>query len=69
MRLKEAEDGASDIECVVTLALIDGLGAAPDANLERRDGGLISGPGSATQVGRGWTPPHPTSVLSESLST
>lgn len=69
MRLEELEDGTSDIECIGALALVDGFGAAPDANLERRDAGLISGPGSATQVGRGCTPPHRTCGFSEFLST
>lgn len=58
MFLKEAEDGASDTECVRALALfVDGFGTAPDADLERRNAGLISGPGSATQVSRGCTQP------------
>lgn len=35
MLLEEVEDGASDIERVVALALADGFGAAPNANLER----------------------------------
>lgn len=58
MALKEGEDAASDTECVLALVLVvDGFGTAPDADLERRNAGLISGPGSATQVGRGCTQP------------
>lgn len=69
MLLKEVEDGASHLQRIVTLILFDGLGAAPDADLEgRRNVGLSLGL-DPQQGGQGSTsqPTQPTSTFPESF--